>query len=252
MKVSVITVTYNSAKTLARTADSVLKQTYPDLEYVVVDGGSTDGTVDIIKGYEEKFEGRLRFISEKDNGIYDAMNKGIMMATGDIVGILNSDDFFTSNNVVERIVQEFSSDVDAVYGDVHFVKENDLNKNVRYYSGKPYKPWMVRYGFIPPHPSFYVRKTAYEKYGLYDTCFRISADVEMIARLTFVNKIPTKYIHMDFVTMLVGGESTKSLRNRWLGTKEDLIACQKLGIKSNIVLVHFKYFIKSFGYLFSK
>jgi glycosyltransferase involved in cell wall biosynthesis len=222
------------------------------LEYVVVDGGSTDGTVDIIKGYEEKFEGRLRFISEKDNGIYDAMNKGIMMATGDIVGILNSDDFFTSNNVVERIVQEFSSDVDAVYGDVHFVKENDLSKNVRYYSGKPYKPWMVRYGFIPPHPSFYVRKTAYEKYGLYDTSFRISADVEMIARLTFVNKIPAKYINMDFVTMLVGGESTKSLRNRWLGTKEDLIACQKLGIKSNIVFVHFKYFIKSFGYLFSK
>ena len=252
MKISIVTVTYNSAKTLARTADSVLKQTFPNLEYVVVDGGSTDGTIGIIKDYEEKFEGRLRWISEKDNGIYDAMNKGITMAMGDIVGILNSDDFFTSNNVVERIVQEFSSDVDAVYGDVHFVKENNLNKNVRYYSGKPYRPWMVRYGFIPPHPSFYVRKTVYEKYGLYDTSFRISADVEMIARLTFVNKIPTKYINMDFVTMLVGGESTKSLRNRWLGTKEDLIACQKLGIKSNIVFVHFKYFIKSFGYLFSK
>ena len=248
MKVSIVTVGYNCAKTLRRTIDSILQQTYFDIEYIVVDGGSTDGTMDIIQSYEKQFKGRLHWISEKDNGIYDAMNKGIKMSTGDIVGILNSDDYLTSNNVVERIVEEFTDDVDAVYGDIHFVKEDNLQKSVRYYSGKHFKPWMVRFGFIPPHPSFYVRRETYIKYGYYDTSLRISADVEMIAGLTYIHKIPTKYINMDFVTMLVGGESTKSLRNRWLGTKEDLIACRKLGIKSNIVFVHFKYFLKLFGY----
>lgn len=229
--------------------DSVLHQTYADIEYVVVDGGSTDGTIDIIKSYEPKFKGRLHWISEKDEGIYDAMNKGIRMATGDVVGILNSADFFTTYYVMERMVAEFTDVVDAVYGDIYFVKESNPTKSVRYYSGRPFHPWMVRYGYIPPHPSFYVRRTIYEKYGLYDNSFRISADVELIARLTFIHKIRTKYIPMVFVTMLVGGESTKSLKNRWLGTKEDLIACRKLGIKSNIVFVHFKYIIKSLGYL---
>jgi glycosyltransferase involved in cell wall biosynthesis len=249
MKVSIVTVTWNSAATLSRTISSVLRQTYKDIEYIVVDGLSTDNTVDIIKKHESAFNGRMRWISEKDFGIYDAMNKGIRMATGDIIGILNSDDILTSDDVIERIAQSFTDNEDAVYGDVHFVKDGDSSRSVRYYSGRPFRPWMVRYGYIPPHPSFYVRRIIYEKYGLYDTCFRISADVEMIARLTYIHKIRTKYLPMDFVTMLVGGESTKSLKNRWLGTKEDLIACRKLGIKSNIVFVHFKYIIKSFGYL---
>ena len=249
MKVSIVTVTWNSAATLSRTISSVLRQTYKDIEYIVVDGLSTDDTINIIKANEPAFNGRMRWISEKDDGIYDAMNKGIRMASGDIVGILNSDDFLTADDIIEKIVLGFTDDTDAIYGDVHFIKDSDSRKCVRYYSGRPFRPWMVRYGYIPPHPSFYVRRTIYEKYGLYDNSFRISADVEMIARLTFIHKIRTKYIPMVFVTMLVGGESTKSLKNRWLGTKEDLIACRKLGIKSNIVFVHFKYIIKSLGYL---
>lgn len=252
MKISIVTVTYNSAQTLALTADSIIQQTYSDIEYIVVDGGSTDGTLSIIKHYENLFNGRMRWISEKDHGIYDAMNKGIRMATGDVIGILNSDDHLTSNNVIERIANAFDEQTEAVYGDVHFVKANNLQQSVRYYSGKPFRPWMVRYGFIPPHPSFYVRRSIYEQYGLYDTSFRISADVEMIARLTYIKKIRCKYVEMDFVTMLMGGESTKSLRNRWIGTKEDLIACRKLGIKSNILLVHLKYFPKIIGYLFAR
>lgn len=252
MKVSIITVTWNSAETFARTADSVLQQTYQDIEYVVVDGGSADDTLELIKSFETKFDGRLRWLSEKDEGIYDAMNKGIKMSTGDIIGILNSDDFLTSENVIQRIVNEFPKDAEAVYGDVHFVKANNLRKSVRYYSGKPFRPWMVRFGFIPPHPSLYVRRSTYMRYGLYDTSFRISADLEFIARISYLNKLPMKYINMDFVTMLVGGESTKSIKNRWIGTKEDLIACKKLGIKSNIVFVHFKYFIKAIGYFFTK
>lgn len=249
MKVSIVTVTWNSAATLSRTISSVLRQTYKDIEYIVVDGLSTDDTINIIKANEAAFKGRMRWISEKDDGIYDAMNKGIRMASGDIVGILNSDDFLTADDIIEKIVQGCTDDTDAIYGDVYFIKDSDSRKCVRYYSGRPFRPWMVRYGYIPPHPSFYVRKAIYDKYGLYDTSFRISADVEMIARLTFIHKIRTKYIPMVFVTMLVGGESTKSLKNRWLGTKEDLIACRKLGIKSNIVFVHFKYIIKSLGYL---
>ncbi|MDE6012525.1 MAG: glycosyltransferase [Prevotella sp.] len=249
MKVSIITVAYNSAETISNTISSVLKQTYNDIEYIVVDGLSTDDTISIVQSYEQKFNGRLRWISEKDKGIYDAMNKGIRMATGDIVGILNSDDFLTSNYVIERTVENFTDDVEAIYGNVHFVKPNNLKKSVRFYSGKPFRPWMVRFGFIPPHPSFYIRRNVYEKYGLYDPSFRISGDVELIARLSYIKKISMKYINMDFVTMLEGGESTKSIKNRKIGTKEDLIACQKLGIKSNIILVHFKYFIKVFGYL---
>jgi glycosyltransferase involved in cell wall biosynthesis len=177
------------------------------------------------------------------------MNKAIQMATGDIIGILNSDDYLTSSQVIAKIVENFDNQTDAVYGDVHFVKSDNIEKCVRYYSGKPFRPWMVRFGYIPPHPSFYVRRSIYEKYGLYDTSFKISADVEMIARLCYIKCIRTKYINMDFVTMLIGGISTKNIKNRWVGTKEDLIACQKLGIKSNIIFVHFKYFIKSFGYI---
>lgn len=249
MKVSVITVTYNSAATLSRAIDSVKQQTYDNIEHIIVDGGSTDGTIDIISLAEQSSNGHLRWISEKDNGIYDAMNKAIKMATGDIIGILNSDDFITSSQVIAKIVENFDNQTDAVYGDVHFVKTDNIEKCVRYYSGKPFRPWMVRFGYIPPHPSFYVRRSIYEKYGLYDTSFKISADVELIARLCYIKCIRTKYINMDFVTMLVGGISTKNIKNRWIGTKEDLIACQKLGIKSNIIFVHFKYFIKSFGYI---
>lgn len=249
MKVSIVTVTWNSAATLSRTISSVLRQTYKDIEYIIVDGLSTDDTINIIKAHEPAFNGKMRWISEKDAGIYDAMNKGIRMASGDIVGILNSDDFLTADDIIEKVVQGFTDDIDAIYGDVHFIKDSNSRKCVRYYSGRPFRPWMVRYGYIPPHPSFYVRKAIYDKYGLYDTSFRISADVEMIARLTYIHKIRAKYLPLDFVTMLVGGESTKSFMNRWLGTKEDLIACQKLGIKSNIAFVHFKYFIKSLGYL---
>jgi glycosyltransferase involved in cell wall biosynthesis len=252
MKVSIVTTAYNSEKTIKRTIESVLNQTYPDIEYWIIDGSSSDGTIDIIRSFEPRFNGRLHWISEKDEGIYDAMNKGVSRSTGDVVGILNSDDFFTSNDVISRMTEHFTDDLDAVYGDVHFVKSNNLKKSVRYYSGKQFRPWMIRFGFIPPHPSLYIRRSIYEKYGLYDTSYRISADVDLIARLSYVHKISMKYIPMDFVTMLVGGESTKNLRNRWIGTKEDLKACRKLGIKSNIVFVHLKYLLKSHGYLFSK
>lgn len=250
MKVSIITVTYNSGRTLADTLESVLRQTYTDIELVVVDGLSADNTMEIVRQYEPRFGGRLRYVSEKDRGIYDAMNKGISMATGEVVGILNSDDFFSADNVIERMVREFTDDVDLVYGDVHFVRDSDLKKSIRYYSGRIFRPWMVRWGFFPPHPSLYVRRSIYDQYGYYKADYKISADFEMIARLCYVHRLRYRYIHMDFVTMRMGGASTDSLSSRILGTKEDLQACRELGIKSNKLMIYCKYIIKAFQAVF--
>lgn len=216
MKISVITVTFNSAATISDTIESVLKQTYPDIEYLIVDGASKDETVSIIREYEPKFGGRIHYISEPDKGIYDAMNKGINMATGDIVGILNSDDFFTSNDVISRVADAFiaENDIDAVYGDIHFVKDENLQKCTRYYSSKSFRPWLLRFGFMPAHPSFYCKKVVFEKFGLYDLKYRTSSDFEMMVRLLHKYKIKTKYLSMDFVTMRAGGESTAGLASK--------------------------------------
>lgn len=216
MKISIITATFNSGATVRDTIESVLKQTYPDIEYLIVDGASKDETVSIIREYEHKFGGRLHYISEPDKGIYDAMNKGIKMATGDVVGILNSDDFFTSNDVITRVADAFTQekDIDAVYGDIHFVKDENLQKCTRYYSSKSFRPWLLRFGFMPAHPSFYCKKSVFEKYGLYDLQYRTSSDFEMMVRLLGKYKIKAKYLSMDFVTMRAGGESTAGLASK--------------------------------------
>ncbi len=247
MKVSIVTVGYNCASTLGRAMDSILQQTYQNIEYIVVDGKSSDHTIEIIKSYESKFGNRLIWISEQDKGIYDAMNKGIKMATGEIVGILNSDDFLTSTTIIERIVYEFkkNNNLELIYGDVHFVRPKDLHKNIRNYTGRFFQPWMIRFGYFPPHPSIYVRRDVYEKYGMYDDSLRIAADFEFFANLIHNHHVSTKYIPMDFVTMLTGGESTKSWKQRELGTKEDMQACRKLGIKTNCFFIRMKYLFKA-------
>ena len=244
MKVSIITASYNSAATIKQTITSVLQQTYANIEYIIVDGDSTDNTLQIVKTMLPIFNGRLIYISEQDKGIYDAMNKGIRMATGDVVGILNSDDYFTAHDVIEKMVSNFTEDVAAVYGDIHFVREDDTTNCARYYSGAFFKPWLVKFGFIAPHPSFYIRKSVYDKYGLYNIKYKISADFELVARICYVNKIKTKYLHQDFVTMRIGGASTKNLRSRWIGLRETLQACNDLGINTNILNIMMKYLIK--------
>lgn len=244
MTVSIITVAYNSEKTIADAMQSVLRQTYKDIEYIVVDGLSKDGTIDIIKSFEPLFGERLKWVSQKDRGIYDAMNKGVQMATGDVVGILNSDDFLTDDTVIERMVRQYPDDAGAVYGDVHFVKKKETDKCVRYYSGRVFRPWMVRIGYLPPHPSLYVRRELFDKYGYYDATLRISADFELIARLCYKNKVHMKYLHIDFVTMRMGGTSTRNWSNRLLGAEENLMACRANGIRTNGLLISFKYPIK--------
>lgn len=251
MKISLVTATYNSEATIRDTIESVLNQTYKDIEYWIIDGGSTDGTIDIIQSYESIFTGRLRWISEPDRGIYDAMNKGIEHATGDVVGILNSDDFFTSNDILAIVAGTFSTEVeiDALYGDIHFVRPDNLKKCVRYYSSKMFRPWLMRWGYMPAHPSFYCRKSVYDDYGLYSLDYKICSDFDMMVRLLCKHSIRAKYIKKDFVTMRTGGISTSKFSHRLLITKEDAIACKRNGVYSNFVMCSLKYFTKVFEFI---
>ncbi len=244
MKISLITVTFNSESTLSNTIESVLSQTYPDIEYIIVDGLSRDKTVEIIKEYEPRFEGRMQWISEKDKGLYDAMNKGVRMATGDVVGILNSDDFFTSEDVLEKVVQGFTDEVDAVYGDIHFVNPEDLKKCVRYYSSKVFRRGLMRLGFLPAHPSFYCRRELFGRYGVYRTDFRIAADFDLLLRYIYKHRIRTRYLPVDMVTMRTGGASTESMGSRWKGLNEQLQSLRENGVWSCKALLCLKYVYK--------
>lgn len=250
MKVSIITVCYNCANTIKDTIDSVLSQTYSNIEYIIIDGGSRDETVNIISSYGEQVS---KFISEPDKGIYDAMNKGIRLATGDVVGILNSDDFFTDNSVVQRVADEFrNTSIDALYGDVQFVNPDNLHKVVRYYSSKRFNPKKFKYGFMPAHPSFYVKREYFEKIGYYKEDYKIAADFELLVRFLYQHKLKSNYIPMPFVTMRTGGVSTKSIKSNFILNKEIIQACKENGIKTNIINIYSKYFYKIFELIIRK
>lgn len=245
MKITIVSATYNSSATLRDTIESVLSQTYLDYEHIIVDGKSKDATLDIVREYELRYQGKLRYISEPDKGIYDAMNKGIRMATGDVVGLLNSDDFYTSNDVLETVAKTMSDpNVDAVYGDIHYVNDNDLTRCVRYYSSRVFRRGLMRMGFMPAHPSFYCRRAIYERYGTFDTSLRIAADFENLLRLIFVNRIRTKYIPEDFVTMRTGGASSSGMVSHKRILKEHMIAYKQNGVYSNLLLEGLRYLYK--------
>lgn len=250
MKISIITATYNSEKTIVDTIKSVLSQTYKDIEYIIVDGGSTDGTISVVKSYENEFQGRLKWISEKDRGIYDAMNKGIRMSTGDVVGILNSDDFYTDVDILQIVADTFlqEDNIEAVYGDIHFVREDHLDKCVRYYSSKMFSPFWLRFGFMPAHPSFYCRREVFAKSDLYRLDYKIGSDYEMMVRLFKKQKITAKYIAKDFVTMRTGGASNSNVRSRLTLIREDVKACRDNGVYTNSLLICLKYLFKIFEF----
>lgn len=248
MKLSIITVTFNSAKTIQNTIESVLNQKFTDFEYFVIDGGSKDNTIDIIKEYEPKFEGRMKWISEKDKGMYDGINKGIRMATGDVVGIINSDDFYHRTDIFNIIAKSFeeNKDIQAIYGDVRFVHPDNLEKTVRYYSSKHWKPWRFRFGFMPAHPTFFTYKENFEKYGYYQYDYHIAADYELLIRHLYTNKVPAKYVPVDFMKMRTGGRSTNGWKANVLLNKEIVRACKENGIWTCMPLLFLKYFIKVF------
>ena len=250
IKISIITATYNSGNTVRDTIESILRQTYTDYEYIIKDGGSKDDTLDICREYEAKFEGRMKIISAPDKGIYDAMNKGIEAATGDVIGLLNSDDFYTSGDVLSIISEAFEKDktLDAVYGDIHYVHDTDLSKCVRYYSSAGFKREKMMHGWMPAHPSFYCRREVYQNYGLFDASFKIAADFEQLLRLIYIHKIKTQYIKKDFVTMRLGGASNDGLKSRIAIMKEHLRGFRKNGIRNNVFRLSMRYFCKLLEY----
>jgi glycosyltransferase involved in cell wall biosynthesis len=246
MKISIITVTYNSAATLKDTLRSVQEQDHPDIEHILVDGASRDATVDIIKSYPHV----AKWVSEKDSGLYDAINKGINMATGDVVGILNSDDFFPQTDVISLIAKTFEEKkCDAVYGDIAFVRPERLDKIIRLYSSRKFTPKRFAYGYMPAHPSFYVRKACYDSMGLYKYDYKIAADYELLMRFIYKHGISHAYIPEILVYMRTGGVSNKNILSRYTLNKEIIRACKENGVTTNMAILSFKYLNKIFEYI---
>ena len=251
MKISIITVVYNNVDTIAQTIESVLGQDYNDVEYIVVDGQSTDGTVELIK----KYEGNIaKFVSEMDDGIYDAMNKGIRMATGDLIGILNGDDFFNSHTTLSQIADAFIRDekLDATIADIVFVRDNDQEKVIRHYSAKKWRPSRFAWGYMPPHPSFFCRKKIYERLGYHKTDYKIAADYELLIRFLLVNRINFKYLPLITTKMRMGGASTKNLNSNIILNKEIKRGCTENNVYTNYWMIYSKYLFKPFEFLLRK
>ena len=250
LKISINTTVYNNGSTIGDTIRSVLSQDYPDIEHIIVDGGSTDNTLAIVAEYRSQIG---LFVSEHDNGPYDAMNKGVRMATGDIVGILNSDDFFTAPDVISKMVAAFEQyDCDAVYGDVHYVRQNNLKKIVRYYSSRYFRPSWMRLGFMPAHPSFYCKRSVYLQYGLFDTSYKVAADFEQLLRLIYIHRIKTHYLPLDCVTMRVGGLSSSGMPSHIQIFKDHRRALKADGVSSNCFLLGLRYLYKIGELIISK
>lgn len=230
MKISVITATFNSASTIRDTIESVIGQTHQDWELIIEDGLSKDNTLEIVREYESRGKGRIRIFSEKDHGLYDAMNRGIARATGDVVGILNSDDFYHDEHVLEDINRVMDGQpIECVYGDLKFVQSDNIHKVVRIWKGSQHRNGKFLKGWHPAHPTFYARREAFQKYGAFDTSFTISADFELMLRFIEVAGLRNKYMHRYFVKMRLGGESTGSLRNIIKGNLGVVRALQKNG-----------------------
>jgi glycosyltransferase len=235
MLVSIITATYNSSNTLEHCIKSVLAQTYKNIEYIIIDNCSTDGTLDIAKTHANGID---RIVSEPDKGIYDALNKGIKLASGDIIGILHADDFYASPNVIEQVVEQFnSSGTDAVYGDLQYVNKNNPKKIVRNWVAGEYSQKKLLNGWMPPHPTLFIKRACYKKFGYFNLCYKISADYELILRFLGKNQITLSYLHQVLVKMRTGGTSNKSLKNIINKSLEDLKAMKEHQIGNFYMLV---------------
>ena len=241
MKVSIITVSYNSAKTIGDTISSLRKQSYKHIEYIVVDGNSTDGTVEIVTQFldsskdvsQDAKQGVVTtFLCEKDQGIYYAMNKGLALATGDIIGVLNSDDFYCTEDVIEKVVLAFQkNNTECLYGDLNYVDPLDTNKIVRKWRSGNYRRENFLKGWMPPHPTFFVKKSCYEKFGTFDTHFKSAADYELMLRFLFKESCSAQYLPAALIHMRAGGVSNVSLKNRIRANREDRLAWKINGLK---------------------
>lgn len=245
MKISIITVCYNSAATIEKTILSIAGQSYKNIEYLIIDGNSKDNTIEIIKKHEDKI---TKWISESDKGLYDAMNKGIEMATGDLIGILNSDDVFNNELVLEQIVAfHKNNEIDASVGNILQHKEN--GKILRLYSSKFWSPEKLRIGFMPPHPSIFLKKDLFKKFGNYELGFKIGADYELITRFFLKNNITWKYSGITTTAMLVGGLSSSGSSSYSLITKEIQKALSMNNIRFSPIKIKGRFLWKIIGFL---
>ena len=210
MKVSIITVVYNNKDTISDTIESVLNQTYQDIEYIVIDGLSSDGTLDVINRYEKRIS---KVVSEEDSGIYDAMNKGISISAGEVIGFINADDMLHSSQCIEKIMHLFNDGFDVVYGDKIYVDRNDSSKLLRYWKAGSFDKNKYRYGWMTPHLSTYIKREVYEKHGGFDTRFKIAADYELMLRFLYKNNLKVKYLPEVIAKMRAGGVSNSSFLN---------------------------------------
>jgi glycosyltransferase involved in cell wall biosynthesis len=246
MKVSIITVTRNSAKTLEDTILSVLRQDYPDVEHIIIDGASTDETMAIVRKYRNNI---AVTVSEPDMGIYDAMNKGIRKATGDVIGILNSDDVYMHTGVISRMATELErSGSDVIFADLVYVKPEQTERVVRRFSSAGFKPEMLPFGMAPAHPTLFVKKEVFERYGHYKTDYQISADFELMARIFHQTDLKYTYVPETIIKMRLGGVSTRGFSSLLLSNSEMLRACLENGIPTNIFKILMKYPKKARGY----
>jgi glycosyltransferase len=237
MKISIITATYNSSATVADTLDCIRRQDHPDIEHIIVDGGSKDETLEIV----QRFPHVARMVSGKDKGIYDAMNKGIGLATGDVIGILNSDDIYTDETVLSQVAKAFADDlVMTVYADLQYVYPDDLNRIQRTWKTGRFKKRNFYYGWMPPHPTFFVRREVYDRAGLFNLELRSAADYELMLRILLKMEMTAQYIPKVIVKMRAGGMSNASLLNRLRANKEDRMAWKINGLRPYFFTLYLK------------
>lgn len=232
LKISVITVCYNSAEHIADALLSVEQQKWQNIEHLVIDGASKDRTVEIVKANAQPWR---TLVSEHDKGIYDAMNKGLAMARGDVIGFINSDDFYASPDVLSTVAAVFADpSVDICYGDLCYVKREATDTVVRYWKSSPFEPGMFRRGWCPPHPTLFARRSVYERFGRFDLQYRIAADMELMARFLEVQRVPFRYVPKVLVNMRLGGTTNKSLSNVWQQNREIWLAMKSQGMKPSL------------------
>lgn len=250
-KISIITISLNSASTIRQTIESVLSQNYKNIEYILVDGQSTDGTLQIIQKYQHDFPEKIKWVSEPDFGLYDAMNKGIRLATGEIVGILNSDDCYSNSQCVSQIAHAFQNKcIQAVFADLRIVAQNDINRTFRYYSSSRFHPNRFKFGFMPAHPTFFTYMKNFNEYGYYKNNYVIAADYELLVRFLYVHRLPYEYLPIDLIRMRKGGRSTASIRQKLKFDSEIVRACKSNGLYTNSLIVLFRGVEKFSEFLF--
>ena len=246
MRISIITVAYNAARTIADTLESVAAQTHPEIEHIVVDGASTDGTLDVIERHHDKL---TKVISEPDRGIYDAMNKGIRVATGDVIGFLNADDVFAQKNVLAMVAEIMKREhLDALFGDVEFFRPDNPGRTIRRYSSAHFRPDRSAWGWMPAHPALFVRREVFQRVGVFRTDYRIAGDFEFVARAFGKNTLRYRHLPEVLVRMRTGGISTAGWRNTLLLNREVLRACRENGIPTNMLKILSKYPAKLLEY----